>query len=258
MNTHPTQPPVVTPATALRAKSIDCAIAGCNSKFETTKPASTQVRYLCSHHSRKEHVAAVGRVFDSDTDEQDRGVRFQKYQFDKSLRRSKRPVGTGHIHRQGNPTNEGDESTELLLNKIAQSLPKRFNVQTATNYESHRPESPAWVKAKDLLVTFIKSWLGTRECQDLEQEKVPLWAALDYVILTEYYLQYSTDEDIYEKYEHRLREEAGGKKRWTSSVNALKNRRLRLVKEGNAMFRANGPIEEADRAQETDRNDKAA
>jgi hypothetical protein len=201
---------------------------------------------VCSHHVREEQLAAIGRVFDFETDEQDKEVRFQDCQFDKGL------------SRQGNSTNQEDESTKPLFNTIAQSLPKRFNVQTVTNYQGPRPDCPAWVKAQNLLVTFIKSRLGTRECQDLPKQKVPLWAALDYVILSEYYLHYRTDEDIYEEYEHRLREEAAGKKRWTSSVNALKNRRFRLVKQGDAMFGANDSREQADGAQEADRTDEAA
>jgi hypothetical protein len=223
-----------TAAPALKIRTINCAIQGCNSKYEITAPFS-KVRYVCSHHGRKDQLAAAGRVFDADNDEKDIVVRFQNHQFDRSLRRSTTPLGTSHVQRQGRPTGEGDESTELLLNKVAQSLPKRFRVQTATNYEGPRPETPDWLKTRDL-ISFIINRLNEEERHNLLHHKIARWAAVDYVILVEYYLRYTTDEEIFEKYNSHLQAEAEGKRRWTSSVNALKNRRLRLVKEGDAMF----------------------
>jgi hypothetical protein len=248
MNTYSMQP--------LAAETkIECAIAGCNSNFETTEPVLPQARFLCRHHSREDQVTSAGRSYAPDRDEQDTALRFQERQFDKSLRGSKKPFGTSHIHRRGNRTKEGDESTELLLKNFAQSLPRRFSVQTVTNYESSRHDFPDWVKSD--LVSFIINRLDTRERNDLLRRKVPLWAALDHAILVEYYLLYTPDEEILDKYRFCLQSEAAGKKRWTSSVNALKNRRLRLVKEGNAMFGENETADQADGAKET-RNDNAA
>jgi hypothetical protein len=212
-----------------------CAVKGCGSKFETIQPLAEGARYVCSHHSLKKHLASIGRVLDPEKDIQGRDIRFQKHQFDKSLRRSVRPFGTSHIHRQGSPTGEGDESTEQLLQTIVQSLPKFFSIRTVTDYQSIRPETPGWVKTRDL-ISFVLNRLDEQESEELLRHKIPLWAALDHVILTEYYLQYRTDEEIFEQYQDRLKEEAAGKKRWTRSVNALKNRRLRLVAKGDAMF----------------------
>ena len=73
---------------------ILCAVPGCGNKFKTGEPVSPRVRFICKHHPRSEQVAAAGREYNPETDNQDLKVHFQEHAFDKELDGSHSPSGT--------------------------------------------------------------------------------------------------------------------------------------------------------------------
>jgi hypothetical protein len=65
--------------------TINCQFAGCTEKFETAETVSSDVKFLCRHHTGKD---------------QRNKVRFQVHSFDISLDEVSHPVGTTHIRRK--------------------------------------------------------------------------------------------------------------------------------------------------------------
>jgi len=72
--------------------TIRCAVPGCVSQFETSEPVAFGARFICKNHKRSEQVKAIGRRYNSNTDEVDSGVHFQDHQFDKDIRRTSGPL----------------------------------------------------------------------------------------------------------------------------------------------------------------------
>jgi hypothetical protein len=105
-----------------------------------------------------------------------------------------------------------------------------------------RSDTPFWVITS--LSKFILS--RVKEVNKDDNQELPLRATLDYRILRDYYLNQCTDEEIFDEYKIKLREDRRRTRRttksfawstrWTSTADALKGRRLRLVKEGNLTF----------------------
>jgi hypothetical protein len=93
-----------------------------------------------------------------------------------------------------------------------------------------RRSTPWWITTKQLKL-FLAHRAGWKS------GKPPLSAALDYIVLTEYYIYHSSDGAIARKYHKHFEQE--GDKRFTNSANAVKNRRARLVKLSNERFGAN-------------------
>jgi hypothetical protein len=93
-----------------------------------------------------------------------------------------------------------------------------------------RRSMPWWVTTKHmkLLLAHRAGW---------KSGKPPLSAALDYIILIEYYVCHSSDDAVARKYRQHFKQESD--KRFTNSANAVKNRRARLVKLCNGRFGAN-------------------
>jgi hypothetical protein len=76
----------------------------CSTTLEVTEPMSPQFKFICKNHPRSVQVRANGRQYDPAKDEKDKDLHFQAHQFDKDLRRSRKPIGTEHIHNQGADT----------------------------------------------------------------------------------------------------------------------------------------------------------
>jgi hypothetical protein len=93
---------------------IQCRIKDCPSFIEVEN-ATKNTTYLCSKHPEHDQNKAIGRK--RKTQEE---VSFQDRQFDPDLRRSVKPLGTNHVRRQGNQTNEfvGRQLHELLLTNL--------------------------------------------------------------------------------------------------------------------------------------------
>lgn len=79
---------------------IKCKVDGCDAVFETKEPLALNATFVCRKHAG---VDTKNTVY------------FQNEQFDKDLRRSGKPVGTSHIHRQGNDTDELARQQEIEL-----------------------------------------------------------------------------------------------------------------------------------------------
>ena len=86
---------------------MKCQVKGCKSEFKTVG------RYICSKHTRKEQWKALDRQPDDRKDTLDINVHFQDHQFDKDLKRGRRPVDTDHIARQGSEIDDQQEKLDL-------------------------------------------------------------------------------------------------------------------------------------------------
>jgi hypothetical protein len=93
---------------------IQCRIKDCPSFIEVEN-ATASTTYLCSKHPEHDQNKAIGRR--RKTQEE---ISFQSCQFDPNLRRSVKSLGTNHIRRQGNHTDEFSrtQEVELLLTNL--------------------------------------------------------------------------------------------------------------------------------------------
>ena len=64
---------------------VKCQIPGCSEVFKTAEDVSPLARFTCKNHPRAIQVRAAGRVFKEARDLRDTDVRFQPFQFDKSM-----------------------------------------------------------------------------------------------------------------------------------------------------------------------------
>lgn len=85
---------------------IKCSVGGCESVFQTEEAVSPKATFLCRFHTPRHKPEP--------------GDRFQPFQFDRSLRRAGRPVGTSHIQKQGS-----DVETAEHLNAI-HGIPEHY------------------------------------------------------------------------------------------------------------------------------------
>ena len=92
---------------------IKCQVEGCMTEYENKEPLSPNCRYICRNHTRSEQWKALKRAFVERKDTEDEAVRFQEFQFDKDLRRGRRPVDTNHIQRQGSEIDDQQEKLDL-------------------------------------------------------------------------------------------------------------------------------------------------
>jgi predicted NAD-dependent protein-ADP-ribosyltransferase YbiA (DUF1768 family) len=85
--------------------TIKCSADGCTNIFQTEEALHPQATYQCKLHT---------------TVAPDKN-RFQEGQFDKNMRRARKPTGTAHIKRQGSETNEQEwiQEQERLRKAIA-------------------------------------------------------------------------------------------------------------------------------------------
>ena len=70
---------------------VPCVIAGCYEVFKTEEIVSKSARFVCKNHPRDVQVRVSGRVYNPNTDEADREVRFQAYQHDRDLNNATKP-----------------------------------------------------------------------------------------------------------------------------------------------------------------------
>jgi hypothetical protein len=108
-----------------------------------------------------------------------------------------------------------------------------FEIQRLRTSQPRR-STPHWVRDEVSLIKFITSRLDVDDVK--KTRRIPLRTLLDYMILTEFYLDRYSDEEIFLYYLDLFRKDRSGT-RWTCSVKALKARRERLVKTGNLACR---------------------
>ena len=87
--------------------TINCKVeekgVRCSTTIEVTEEIAKNFNgFICKNHPRSVQVRANGRQYDPAKDEKDKELHFQSVQHDPDLRRSAKPVGTSHIHHQGN------------------------------------------------------------------------------------------------------------------------------------------------------------
>lgn len=230
-------------------------------KYASTEKSITQTKARMpaqapSKHPRKPSVKissgdldpAFERLDLSVTADGEGNPRFQARQFAPELGKGTNPHGYMGEHTDDRRAEVGryqKSQKELVLAQVAQAIGKDdrpgyygagFSVLTIRGSDCRpRTDCPDWILNGGILV-FIGHRLGSKFRACLEAKKFPPQAALDYAILTDYYRYRLTDAAIFHQYKASLRLEAMGKGRWTSSPNAVKNRRFRLVREGNALF----------------------
>jgi hypothetical protein len=145
--------------------------------------------------------------------------------------RRRAPDGTKHI-----------EDRAASVSKAVQDITGVSSIAASKNsgisIEQHhvcRPDTPEWIRDDGQLAEFFR-----RQLEDAGKHGAwELTYGLDRAILVEHYLQNLTDEMIFEDHEEDFRRERdllGRKQRWTSTVDAVKHRRLRLEAERKALF----------------------
>ena len=92
---------------------IKCIVKDCQSKINPLESVTAECRYVCSKHTRSEQWRALGREANDRKDSEDLDIHFQDCQFDKDLKRGRRPVDTDHIQRQGSEIDDQQEKIDL-------------------------------------------------------------------------------------------------------------------------------------------------
>jgi hypothetical protein len=151
--------------------------------------------------------------------------RFQSAQHDHSIGR--KPEGTKHIPRQGT------KISEAVQNITGVSVGDLENLGiTVQAHNITRPDVPDWVRDPKMLDDyFLRRWdigYGSK-----------ITGALDRFILEDYYLSNHTDKIIFQEHESSFEEERrvlGRKDRWTSSPDAVKHRREKLLRDRERFY----------------------
>ena len=154
----------------------------------------------------------------------------QKVRGDRSLRGGA-PEGTNHL-----PSAQGSISEVVQditgTSAMESKNPGIYIFQAGT---VSRLEIPDWVRDDKL----IDGYFNLRWEVDVVDEELPLTRALDRLILKEYFLENHTDEMIFEDHKKDFRRERralGREERWTSSPDAVKHRRDRMLREYKQIF----------------------
>jgi hypothetical protein len=150
---------------------------------------------------------------------------FQDSTFDPDLGKGRNPHAFAGERRE---KVDCPSPAQLRLNEVAQAFNgSGFTVGKMRESDTAaRRKTPWWFRDQAALKEFIKHIGSGRPRNSV---------ALDYVILEDYFLLRLSDEDIFLRYRTELQQATAGK-RWTSSVNALKNRRIRLIQRGEELF----------------------
>ena len=72
--------------------TVKCCVGECPSTFQTEVALSPNAKYVCKLHTKREQEAF-----------------FQIDQFDKDLRRGRKPMGTSHVANQGSEVLTSEE-----------------------------------------------------------------------------------------------------------------------------------------------------
>jgi hypothetical protein len=146
--------------------------------------------------------------------------RFQQWLFDSELGGTD-PQSFAGEHKDAGAGTDEDISP---LAEAAQAIgEKAYSVERLKRSRPRR-NTPWWFPSKYRLLVLNRS------------KYVHATVCLDAAILWHYYIENRSDAEIFQDLKDQLRTEILGRSRWTSSINALKNRRLRLVSEGDALF----------------------
>ena len=158
-------------------------------------------------------------------------ARFQEHAHDHTLR-GRAPVSTDHIHTGGGISKAVQDVTGV-------SVGKNSSIQVEEHHVC-RPDTPDWIRDPNQLDEFFSRRFkaggyenaGLNDTWDIEHK-------LDHAILTEHYLKNYTDELIFDGHKNDFLKERRLLRRsvrWTSSPDAVKQRRLRLEAEREAFF----------------------
>jgi hypothetical protein len=134
-----------------------------------------------------------------------------------------------HTEETGDPEKDRENGVSTI-GEVCQALGKEGFVVRQMKGQKVRPCAPAWIRTS--LSEFI---LGRVDQDHRTIETLPFWALIDFLILQQHYLSYRSDEDIfYMNWELFKKDKTGT--RWTSSTNAVKLRRIKLLKQGNELY----------------------
>ena len=154
--------------------------------------------------------------------------------------RGRRPVGTEHIHVAG-----GISTAVQDITGVSVGTGNNSGIQVEEHHVC-RPDTPEWIRDPEQFAAFFRQRLKSQGGYEtfgftygLDRDKWELTYALDRAILAEHYLKNYTDELIFDGHVESFQKERrnlGHAVRWTSSADALKQRRLRLENEREALF----------------------
>jgi hypothetical protein len=164
-------------------------------------------------------------------------LRFQSAQHDAEKFPAKRPVGTQHIGKKSTGfARVVQDTTGVTSGEMANIGLSVFQAGITS-----RLDTPEWVRDPKQLDEFFSKRLKAQGGSEtwgmthgLDFDTWSLTYGLDRLILQDYFLANHTDEQIFEEHEKRFAEERRAldhKLRWTSSADAVKHRRERLLRD---------------------------
>jgi hypothetical protein len=190
--------------------------------------------------------------FDPERSYRETLVRFQQHAFDPKLRGvdprkayDKRWDSlSSEIRPTGPSSREGDSYQTSQINPDDPGLGLRMVV---IREEGMRARIPWWIEDdhafEEFLLHLVNQDKSGDEYRILKGRELRRAAGLDFNVLYEFYFSSHEDCEIFDRHEEEFKREKG-RQRITSSIDALKKRRQRLVETGNAMFgKDSRPIE---------------
>jgi hypothetical protein len=148
-------------------------------------------------------------------------------------------VGTEHIYTRG-----GISTAVQDITGVSVGTGKNSGIQVEEHHVC-RPDTPDWIRDPKQLDEFFSKRLEAQGgsatwgmTHGLDPDKWGLTYGLDRAILVEHYLKNYTDELIFDGYKDEFQKEPRrlGRERWTSSAEAVRQRRFRLESEREAMY----------------------
>jgi hypothetical protein len=190
--------------------------------------------------------------FDPERSYRETLVRFQQHAFDPKLRGvdprkayDKRWDSlSSELKPTGPSSREGDPYKTSQINSDDPGLGLRMVVMRE---EGMRLRIPWWIEDDHAFEEFLLHLVNQDKPDDeyrvLKGRELRQAAGLDFNILYEFYFSGREDYEIFDMHEEEFKREKG-RQRITSSIDAVKKRRQRLVETGNAMFgKDSRPIE---------------
>jgi hypothetical protein len=172
---------------------------------EVAKPADEKVRFIPASEQR-----------------------FQSAQHDADNFGAKRPVGTQHIPHGAT----GFSKVVQDITGVTAGDLKNSGISTFDTGEVLRADTPNWIRDPKMLDEYFERRSDLRSGFKITR-------ALDRFILEDYFLSNHTDEIIFQEHESSFDEERrvlGRKSRWTSSQDAVKHRRERLLRDRERFY----------------------
>jgi hypothetical protein len=231
-------------------KRAFCGLAGRNTAEDLSGLtvaqiiAMEQIPQSLVEEVRKTEERRLAGLPDPEAGAEEVGQRFQDYAFSKNSQLRKTYDSEFELVKIGN----GD-GTLNQITKVFGDDREGHSVQNIPGYRGFkfRRGTPWWLRNEsafnEFLRLLISEQVGFDRSGDLGKicgRELQKLAGLDCAILRDFYCFRAEDTKIFEQYETDFRsehlEESSEQSRWTSSPEAVKMRRIRLIERGDDLF----------------------